>query len=116
MIVICSRRSSIARVEIDPTWELRNCPDVQIGVSLPVPLNARLDDLVARAIAAGESTSRKELLAALVFEAPVDGDDLSAAIRRYRKATAMDAVPEGTPPQTILDRPMRRPGPRPRRL
>ena len=82
---------------------------------LPGPLNARLDVLVEAANAAGENTSRKEMLAALLLESPVDGTDLAAAIRRYRVAKASDAVPPGVPEAQILGVRDRKPGPRPRR-
>jgi hypothetical protein len=102
-------------VALDPDEPLRSCPEQQVGVSLPTPLNARLDALVRRATAAGENTSRKEVLAALVFDAVSDPDELSVALRRYRKATAKDAKLPGEPLEDFLEDRERKPGPRPRR-
>lgn len=84
-------------------------------MSLPSPLNARLDALVSRANAAGENTSRKELLAALILGAPEAGDDLGVAVRRYRTAKSGDAVVDGEDASAFLDERAVRPGPRPRR-
>lgn len=99
---------------IDPDKPLRKCPEQQIGVSVPAPLNARLDALVVRANRAGESTSRKEVLAALVLAAPESGEDLSDLIKTYRTTTAARAVPAGEDPAVILDAQERKPGPRTR--
>ena len=102
-------------MDIDPTARLRECPDDQIGTSIPKPLNARLDALVARAHAAGENTSRREVIAALVLQAPEAPELLVEAVRAYRSATADEAIPAGDDPANILgDRRPRR-GPRPRR-
>lgn len=100
---------------ISPKKLLRDCPEDQIGVSIPAPLSARLDVLVGRANHAGENTSRKEVLAALILDAPEEDDQVVAAVRRYRTASADEAVPEGVNADAVLDPPDRPPGPRPRR-
>lgn len=84
-------------------------------MAIPAPLNARLDALVARANDAGERTSRKEVLGALLLQAPEDARDLLNAIRRYRLANARDAAPPGENLDQFLSGRDRRPGPRPRR-
>jgi len=89
-------------VAIKPTARLRNCPEDQIGVSIPRPLNARLDALVFQANESGENTSRKELLAALLLAAP-ESDELVALVRAYRTAVAKDAALEGQPAAKVLD-------------
>jgi len=101
-------------VAVDPKSILRGSPEDQIGVSIPSPLNARLDSLVARANRAGENTTRKELLAALILDASDEADLLVEAVRTYRTALAEEAVPSGTGSSTILGEQQRRPGPRPR--
>lgn len=100
---------------IDPKRRLRDCPEDQIGVSIPSPLNARLDALVARANHAGENTSRKELLAALILATSDQPEDLVEAVRSFRVAKASDVVPEGENAAELLQERDRRPGPRPRR-
>ena len=102
-------------MDIDPTARLRECPDDQIGTSIPKPLNARLDALVARAQDAGENTSRRELIGALVLLAPEAPESLVEAVRTYRRATAASAVPSGADPASILGDRQPRKGPRPRR-
>jgi hypothetical protein len=88
------------------------CPESTIGLSLPRPLSERIDRLVAAAEFAGERTTRKEILAALVLEAPLDGLELSAMIRRLRNAAVRDAIPTDSTGSIQLVR--HRPGPRPR--
>ena len=100
---------------LDRDIRLRDCAEEQAGVSVPAPLNARLDALVDSANAAGENTTRKELLAALLLATPADSKKLIAHVRAYRVATAADAVPEGVPDSKILGERDRKPGPRPRR-
>jgi hypothetical protein len=100
---------------IQPDRLLRDCPEDQIGISIPTPLNARLDSLVERADRVGELTSRKELLAALLLAAPDEGHALSMLIRTYRTARAADAVPSGIDPADVLRERERKPGPRTRR-
>ena len=80
---------------LDPADRLRDSPEDQIGVSVPSPLNARLDALVALANSAGESTSRKEVLAALILAAPDTGADIGELVRTYRTASVEDVVTEG---------------------
>jgi hypothetical protein len=100
---------------IDPARLLRDWPEEQIGISIPTPLSARLDSLVERADEVGEVTTRKELLSALLLDAPADGDALSKLIRTYRRARARDAVPSGVDPADILGERERKPGRRARR-
>ena len=102
-------------MSIAPKTRLRDCPEDQIGLWIARPLNARLDALVRRATEAGENTSRKEVLATLLLVAPSSADDLIGALRRYRTASARDAVLDGEPETDFLEDRERRPGPRPRR-
>jgi hypothetical protein len=67
---------------------------------------------VRRANDAGENTSRKELLAALLLAAPDDPSALSSSVRRYRTATASAVVPADEDPAAYLSERERRPGPR----
>ena len=65
--------------------------------------------------AAGDRTSRKELIAALIFAANPNGEDLAGHIRLYRKAIARDALldPDHALDQILFE--VRKPGPRRRR-
>ncbi|WP_259314363.1 hypothetical protein [Capillimicrobium parvum] len=101
---------------IEPSDPLRSTAEKQIGVSIPVPLDSRLDALVRRVIDAGERTSRKELLAALLLEASEDPERLTRALRQYRSSEAADAVIAGDDVQAYLEPLERKPGPRPYRL
>jgi hypothetical protein len=98
----------------DPADELHLSGDDQINVSIPGPLNARLDALVELANGAGERTSRRELISALILAAPEDGPRLAKLVREYRLASVRDAVVPGHDESLFLEPPRRRPGPRPR--
>ena len=100
---------------IPPDHRLRDCHDRQAGMSWPVPIHARLDELVRLARdGAGRDTSRKELVAALLLSAPSDPDELDAIIRKYRLATAREALvrPEDAEQGNVLRIPRHGPGPR----
>lgn len=100
---------------IRPTDPLRNSVEKQIGISIPTPLDTRLDALVRLAIAAGDNTSRKELLSALLLAAPDDPAKLITALRSYRVAQVGQAAIAGDDVNPYLGEPETRPGPRPRR-
>jgi hypothetical protein len=51
----------------------------------PLVVDNQLDELVGSARAAGERTSRAELLAALVWHASTDGEGLGVMVRTYRR-------------------------------
>lgn len=93
-------------------FSLDSFSERQIGVSLPSPLDVRLDVLVERAIEAGERTTRKEVLAALVLAAPESGDELAAMLKRLRLARATTAVVEGEDQGRFLVDESAPPGPR----
>lgn len=99
--------------DFDSAELLRNVPEFQVGLSLPGPLSGRLDLLLAIADEAGQPTSRKELVAALLLAAPADADELARLILRYRRARVADAIIDGENAGRILS-PTRPPGRRPR--
>jgi hypothetical protein len=103
------------RRRIPSDWLLRDAPDEGIGVTVPAPLSDRIDALVDLLNAAGERTSRKELIAALILDAHPVGEELINTLRAYRRAAVRDAlVDPDRAGETILLAP-RKPGPRPRR-
>jgi hypothetical protein len=59
--------------------------DKQVGLRIPLAVDARLDRLVDAASIVGERTNRKEIVAALIADCPEDGEALSQRLRRYRK-------------------------------
>ncbi len=79
-------------------------------VRWPKLVDERLNMLLALAEEAGEQTSRAQILAALVCQAPVDGEGLGVMVRTYRR------LPVNQLEQELADaRTPRRPGPgRPR--
>jgi hypothetical protein len=102
-------------IEISPTTLLRECSEDSVGLALVRPISDRLDALVRLAEASGDRTNRKELLAALILEAPSEGATLSDLIRRYRLATVADSRFDDADEDVPLRVTPRRPGPRPRK-
>jgi hypothetical protein len=100
---------------IPPDHRLRACPQRQAGMAWPIPIHARLDELVEIARdQAGRETNRKELVAALLLAAPTEAETLDEIIRRYRLATAREALvkPEHVERDNVLQLPSYGPGPR----
>lgn len=100
--------------QIDATTPLDKCPECTVGLQLPIPLSARVDDLVTLVEKASERTTRKEVIAALIYAAPEDHTALSKIIRRYREAHARDA-PIGHPSTPRIPLASHKPGPRRRK-
>jgi hypothetical protein len=67
-------------------------PDRQAGISWPLPVDAKLEDLLKTARAVGERTSRREIVAAIIAMAEFDGQKLSELLRRYRLARVGDVL------------------------
>jgi hypothetical protein len=86
----------------------------QIGVAVALALSGRLDALVMLAASVGERASRREVLSALILDAPTDPEEISRIVRRYRIATVADALVDDAVDDAILN-PTRRHGPRSRR-
>lgn len=90
---------------------IRDCPVKQAAVSWPLPVDVRLDELLAQADAAGENTSRRELVAAIICSTRVTDVQLRRLLVRYRKATVRDVIymPEG---ENVIPITKHKPGPR----
>lgn len=90
---------------------VRDCPQKQAAVAWPLPVDARLDQLLAQADAAGENTTRKELAAAIIASTQVSDARLGKLLRWYRMAKVRDLVPpqEG---ENVVPFPKHKPGPR----
>lgn len=94
---------------------LRACEDYSVGLSLSGPISDRLDALVALTEAAGERTTRKELIASLVLAAPAKGEALATVLKRYRQASVGEALLRAPSTRRTVHSSTRKPGPRPRR-
>ena len=82
--------------------------DYRIGMPVPSPLAGRLDLLLRIAAEGGAATTRKDLLAALILDAPIHGAKLAAKLRKYWHATVADAVIAGQPTEPIFEWPHER--------
>lgn len=101
--------------EEDPTPAARLCrtPQARVGLSLPGPISARLDALLDGVRAVGETTTRQELLAALICAVPQA--ELAEAVLVYRRARVQDAMINGEDPDRFLNPTPPPRGPRPRK-
>lgn len=106
-------RMARAASPIDARRPLRDCPEMAVGVSLPLPVSRRLDLLVERLEAEGNRAYRKDLVGALILAAPESGSDLEELVRRYRRAVARDARVAGDA-AAVLDGSRPKPGRRPK--
>lgn len=90
---------------------VRDCPQKQAAVTWPLPVDARLDELLAQAEAAGENTSRRELVAAIIGSTRLTDVQLGRMLRRYRTAKVHDLIlfPEG---ENVVPFVKHKPGPR----
>jgi hypothetical protein len=90
---------------------IRDCPQKQAAVAWPLPVDARLDQLLAQADAAGENTTRKELAAAIIASTRVSDARLGKLLRWYRMAKVRDLLPplEG---ENVVPIARHKPGPR----
>jgi hypothetical protein len=90
---------------------VRDCPQKQAAVAWPLPVDARLDELLAQADTAGENTSRKELAAAIIASTRVSDKRLGQLLRWYRTAKVQDLIapPEG---ENVVPFVRHKPGPR----
>ena len=100
--------------QIPPETPLPSCPERSVGLSLPVPVNARIDLLVELAEQAGERTSRKEIVAVCILGAPDGADELVRWLHIYRRSPADSVYPSGPQQADALELRPARPGPRPR--
>jgi len=104
-----------ARRRIRSDAPLHDAPEEGIGLTIPAPLSDRINALVDLVDAAGERTSRKELIAALILAARPISDELASALRTYRQASVGDASLEAKRATESFQLVPRKPGPRPRR-
>lgn len=76
---------------------IKDCVYKQAAVAWPLPVDMRLEQLLAQAERAGENTTRKELAAAIIAAASPTDAQLGKMLRRYRTAKVRDllSVPEG---------------------
>lgn len=88
---------------IAPKERLLDCPEMDVGLALPLPVTRRLDLLTRRLDEAGDRGYRKELIAALILAAPEDGAELADLLRRYRTALARDAAVKGSAAAAVLE-------------
>lgn len=108
-------------LEIGRRTKVAASPERAIAVKMPAAVSDRLDSLVAKVESVedieGEQvvrrgTSRKELLAALIYDAPNNRKELERKLDKYRRAQVSSVVLRPKKGDRIV-LPGHRPGPRP---
>jgi hypothetical protein len=83
----------------------------QAALTWPLPADRRLDQLADLANeAAGASTRRNELAAAIIAATEADGDALLGLILRWRRARVAEVVLEAPDEQNVIHLPRFGPG------
>lgn len=99
----------------DPNSRLIEANPVPLGQRVPEPLHERVEQLCDLAYEAGEPRrpTKQQMVAALLFGAPTDADELVKLLRRYGRAKVADALPRSeAAPGDVIELPKRRSGPR----
>jgi hypothetical protein len=99
-------------VRLDRASPLHASATKGASVTWPLPLDAHVDYLVDLVESAHERTTRRELVAAIVFAAPRDGRQLSKLLKSYRAATVADVTLAADVGGDIAVYRTHRPGPR----
>lgn len=90
-----------------------------LGQRVPEPLHERVEQLCDLAYEAGEPRrpTKQQMVAALLFGAPTDAEELVELLHRYGRATVADAlIGSEAPAGDVIELPTRKSGPRsPRR-
>jgi hypothetical protein len=83
----------VAGMSLDADSFVIDNPEKPAAINWPVTVEVRLEQLLDQAKAAGERTSRKELVAALVATSKLSDAQLGRMLRRYRTAKVRDILP-----------------------
>lgn len=97
---------------IRPRTPLPACPERALGLSLPIPISARLDQLVEKVEQAGERTSRKELIGVCILGSPDNVNELIRLLHLYRRTPADGVHTSGPMLVDVLNVEPPPPGPR----
>ena len=103
--------TNLGSMSLDADSRVIDNAERQASIAWPLPVDIRLERLLGQAKAAGERTSRRELVAALVATCELTDAQLSEMLRRYRTATVrqMLPIPDGENVVPFMKHP---PGPR----
>jgi hypothetical protein len=91
---------------------LRDCPEERYAFDLARPISHRLDRLIRLAEDAGERTSRKEMVAALILRAAESETEPRKALQAVRQKRVRDTVPKEAQGEDTYSFSKSRPGPR----
>ena len=95
---------------LDADALVRNCPSANFSGAWPLPVQARIEDMVRRATDAGERTSTRELLAAIVCAFEAEDDGWHILLRRYRQSKVRELLPAVVADENVVLLERRRPG------
>jgi len=99
----------------DPSDRLVEANPMPLGQRVPEPLHERVEQLCDLAYKAGEPRrpTKQQMVAALLFGAPTNADELVELLHRYGRATVADALLRSeTTAGDVIQLPKRKSGPR----
>jgi hypothetical protein len=108
-------------VDVPKRAKVAASPERAITVMVPAAISDRLDGLAQKVEIVSEvdgervverGTNRKELIAALIYDAPPNRQQLQAKLDKYRRAQVASAVLRSTTGDRVV-LPGHKPGPRP---
>lgn len=82
----------MARTQLNLEDKVAGSAERNSGVSWPLAIDRRLDQILSVAADVGERTTRKELVAAILLSFEPDEESLNEVLRRFRKARIADAL------------------------
>lgn len=104
--------SDLEPIELNPSAKADSGPKRNCGVQWALPVDARLDTFVESAHSAGEKTTRRELLSAIVCAVEDDAEELGRIIRSYRLKTVAEVLDEKPDGENVIAIRRHPPGPR----
>ena len=97
---------------MEPGERLIDSRDRQVGLRLPLAVDQRIDALIRRATDAGERTNRRELIAAILADSDLTGEQLGTLLRSFRTAKVRDVLLDVDAASDVLHLVSHKPGPR----
>ena len=88
-------------VEIRHDTPILQAPRCPVGKSWPIPVHQRLEQLVELALEDGERTSGTELLAAIVCAFAASPENISSALKSYRRSVAGNHIIDAAPGEVL---------------
>jgi hypothetical protein len=106
-----SNKKARLKKHLEPTELLLESETWPTSLIWPAAIDIRLERLLdAHRSATTFRLARSDMVAALIFKAPMDGSQLEQIVKEYRQSTVGKALPGETNSEGLIVLPQRRPG------